>query len=261
MRRSLHILCMAALILTILTNTATAKDARLTFAPEGQTLHYSMDIQQEIYVQGIEIVISHTGNVEFEWLEKTDDGAAKISLTFTNVEGTMKQGNNLQEQDLGINGVEVWLVVSSRGKIEEIIPQTHLDETKTRLVEDLVENFIAFLPEDKVGEGDSWKKNRTKEGPTPDDPPEVEGEVEFFLDEFKKSDGRETAKIVGEGKAKINVMTPGGLLTGSAKGDEEYVLAIDGGYIIKAKSFMELKGELDNGQKISQVRRFECRLQ
>jgi hypothetical protein len=151
-------------------------------------------------------------------------------------------------------------MVSSRGEVKEVLPQATLDAAKIGLIEDLVENFVAFLPEDKVGEGDSWIQSRSKPGPTPDDPPEIEGEVEFFLDEFKKDNGVQVAKVIGEGKAKINVMIPGGLLTGEAKGDQEYLLALDGGYIIKSKSFMELKGEMQGGQKLSKVRRFECKL-
>ena len=260
MRRSLPIPGVVALVLTVLSSVAVAKDARLKFAPENKKLHYKMDVQQEVFVQGFEIVTNHTGEIEVAWLEKTEDGKAKISVRFTNVEGTMKQGDNLTEQNLGINGKEIWVTVSERGEVDEIVPQAVLDDAKTQLVQDLIENLVAFLPEDEIGEGDSWVQERITEGATPDDPPAVEGEMEYWLEELKEKDGLEVARIVGEGKADINMMTPGGMLVGEAKGDVEYVIAVHGGYMVQGKSFTEVKGKMGTGQELSQVRRFECEL-
>ena len=261
MKRQIRVLCMVVLALTALASNVIAKDAKLTFAPpEGLTLHYKVDVQQEVYVQGFEIVNIMAGEFEMKWLETTDNGNSKISIIINKIEASIQRGNDLQEIDMGIEGTEAWVTVTPQGEVKEVVPKSVLNKEKTSQVEELANDLIAFFSEEKVGEGDSWKKDLTKPSSTPDAPAEVTGEGEYFLDEFKKSDGLEVAKIVGEGKVEINMMTPGGLLTGKGKGDQETVVALDGGYIVKAKSFLELKGELGSGQDMSMVRRFECEL-
>lgn len=261
MKHVLRIFGLALVAIASLQGDGIAKDATLRFAPENQKLHYKMSVQQEVFVQGLEIETNHEGNIEVAWLEKTDDGKSKLSIRFTNVEGTMRQGDNLIDQDLGINNVEVWVTVSALGRVDDIDPQAVLDEAKTSLVQDFVENLVLFMPEDTVGKGDSWVQERERPGATPDDPPAVKGRMEYWLDDFKKEKGREVAKIVGEGKADINLVTPAGLLVGEAKGDVELLVALDGGYLIKGKSSTEVKGKMGGGQELSQVRRFECQLQ
>jgi hypothetical protein len=260
MNRSLLTLTLAIAIGAAVPGAALAKDVLLRFAPENQKLHYRMILQQEVFVQGLDIESNFEGNVDIEWLEKTDDGKSKLSVTFSNLEGTMRQGDNLTDQDLGINDVEVWVTVSETGRVDEVDPQAVLDEAKTSMVQDFIENLVLYMPEDKVGKGDSWVQERERDGATADDPPALKGRVEYWLDDFKKEDGREVAKVTGEGKADIHIMTPGGMLVGEAKGDVEFVIALDGGYMIKGKSTTEVKGEI-GGQELSQVRRFECTLQ
>ena len=261
MKRNLLVSALAIAIAVTPHMAAMAKDVTLRFLPENKELHYRMQLQQEVFVQGFEIESNYEGDIHVTWMEKTDDGKSKLSIKFSNVEGTMRQGDNLTDHDLGINGIEVWVLVSETGRADDVIPQAVLDETRTGMVQDLVENLVLFMPEDKVGKGDSWIQEREREGATPDAPPAVKGRGEYWLEDLKKQDGREVAKVLGEGKADINLMTPGGLLVGEAKGDAEFLIALDGGYTIKGKSFTEVKGEIGGGQELSQVRRFECTLQ
>jgi hypothetical protein len=244
----------------VLNGVAVAKDVLLRFAPENKELHYTMKVQQEVFVQGFEMESNFEGEIDLVWLEMTKDGKAKLSITFRNIEGTMRRGDDLTDQDLGINNTEVWVTVSERGEVDDVAPQAVLDEARTSMVQNFVEDLVLFMPENEVSEGDSWVQQRDREGATPDDPPALKGQVEYWLDGLEKKDGLQVAKVVGEGKATINMATPGGMLVGEAKGDVEYRIALDGGYLIKGKSFTEVKGEIGSGQEISQVRRFECEL-
>ena len=257
MNQIARIASLATLLLSILSGLAVAKDAKLVFAPEGKTLHYTIDAQQEMNV-GFQFETNHKGDLDMIWMEKTEDGNSKISVTFKNIEGTAKMGDDLQDAPLGINGIEVWVIVSPQGEIVETTPQATIAQQEKMLLEQIIQTLVPYFSEDKVGDGDSWIKDRNEDS-SEEGGQKIEGEFEYFLDEFKKTDGIEVAKIVSEGKLKITRQTPNGPVAGEAKGDQEFEVALDGGYPIKTKSTVDFNGNM-GGQDISVVFRIECSL-
>lgn len=257
MKQMTRIACLATLTLTLLSGIAAAKDAKLIFAPEGKTLNYTIDVQQEMNV-GFQYETNHKGDVAMAWMEKTEDGNSKISVTFSNLEGTAKMGDDLQEAPLGINGIEVWVIVSPRGEVLDTTPQATVPQQENMLLEQVIATLTPYFSDEKVGEGDSWEQDRSEE-PEEEGGNKIEGKFEYFLDEFKKNDGVEIAKIVSEGTLKISQETPGGPVTGEAKGDQEFEVALQGGYSTKTKSTVEFNGNM-GGRDISVVFRIECAL-
>jgi hypothetical protein len=249
---------MVALALTVLCNVAVAKDAKLVFAPEGKTLHYTIDAQQEMSV-GFEYETNHKGDVKMTWMETTADGNTKLSVKFSNLQGTAKMGDELQDAPLGINGVDVWVVVSPQGEVLETDPQASVAQQEQMLLEEVIQTLIPYYSEDKVGEGDSWIQDKSVEPKDDDDTQTVEGEFEYFLEKFSKNNGLEVAKIVSEGKLKITQQTPSGPVTGEAKGGQEFEVALNGGYPTKTKSTVEFHGKM-GGRDIAVVFRIECAL-
>jgi len=252
-----RIASLATAILSLSTGLAVAKDAKLVFAPEGKTLHYTINAQQEMNV-GFEFETNHKGDLDMVWMETTKDGNSKLSVTFKNIEGTTKMGDELQEAPLGINNKEVWVIVSPQGEVIDTIPQATIAQQEQMLLEQVIQTLVPYFSADKVGDGDTWIKDRNEDS-SAEGGQKVEGQFEYSLDGFKKTDGLEVAKIVGEGKLKITQETPSGPVTGEAKGDQEFEVAVNGGYPVKTRSTVDFNGSM-GGRNLSVVFRIECEL-
>lgn len=237
-----------------------AKDIVLSYTPPKEGMHYHITMQQESRFMGMEQQINGFGSILVIPGERSDDGNLKMTVELSDVAVTMKQGDEMQELDLGLNGKKATITVSPRGEVTDFVTQAPLDRMITDRMRSVVESLFPFLPEDKVGEGDTWVENRVEPSRSPGvKEPEVEGKFEYTLEEFSKKDGVETVKVYGEGKAKVHKPTPGGMFVGEAEGKSESHLAIDGGWVVYGKSNVVTNGMVGD-TKISQVDHFECKL-
>ncbi|MFQ5600687.1 MAG: hypothetical protein ACE5G2_09035 [Candidatus Krumholzibacteriia bacterium] len=247
----------------VLSGRAEAKKVQLTFTPPPkEVLRYKVEFQQETHAGGMEFTFNMTGEAELSFLEKTEDGNSKLAIKLSSIEASMMQMGNLVEQDPGLEGTSVHVTASPRGDVLEVEPQQVLSDAQVELLETLVENFFAYLPEEAVETEDTWVQKRFEESDSDDtDLPALDGSLEYMLDDIEKKDGVQVAKIVGEGSLKINEMTPQGLFAGEAKVESESLTSIASGCVLRKKSSMEVSGKVGGTFDVDQAHFFEVKLQ
>jgi hypothetical protein len=231
----------------------------LVFQPQKAPVRYEISLQQESTFFGMEQVLNGRGVATVSPGEASSDGNANLIVELSNVEVTVKQGEELQELDLGLNGKKVDVTVSPRGEVVSLKPTTPLEGMTEDALKSLVRALFPYLPEGQVKEGATWVEKRVE--PSDDKSikePEIDGAFEYTLEEFGNKDGVDTAKVFGEGKVKIHKATPGGVFVGDAKGESEVHVGVKDGWIVHNTADMTVNGTVGDTE-ITRVERFECK--
>jgi hypothetical protein len=237
---------LATLLCGLLVAAAVAEKAHFTVVGKpGEVLQYRMEQQQEINIQGMTITVNMSGDIAITALEQGEDENPRFLVRFENFEASLIRGGDMSEQDPRLNGVALKVTLSPRGEVLDVAPQTNLSGDRKDELENLVENFFAYLPEGEASPGDTWTRKRYQESrDESSDAPAVDGSTEFTLEEFEKKDGKRVAKIFSKGSALVNLPTPGGTLSGSTEGEAELLVALDGGHLVYSKASSEFSGTL-----------------
>jgi hypothetical protein len=252
-------LLLAALLLAALPGLVQAKDATLVFQPTKTPVKYEISLQQEMTFMGVEQLVNGKGTALVSPGEASTDGNARFVVELSGIEVTLKQGEELQDLDLGLEGKKVNVTVTPRGDVVSVEPTTPADGMSTGAIKSLVKTLFPYLPEGKVSEGATWthKRLEANEDKTIKEPA-IDGQFDYTLEEFGNKDGVETAKILGEGKVKINQTTPGGVFVGEAEGQSELHVGVKDGWIVHNKADMTVSGKVGTTE-ITRVERFECK--
>lgn len=208
---------------------------------------------------GVEQLVNGKGTATVSPGEASSDGNSKFVVELTGIEVTLKQGEELQDLDLGLEGKKVNVTVTPRGDVVAIEPTTPVDGMTKGALKSLVKALFPYLPEGKVSEGDTWSEKRVEanEDKTIKEPA-IDGQFDYTLEEFANKNGIESAKIFGEGKVKINQATPGGVFVGNAEGQTEVHVGVKDGWIVHSKADMTVSGKVGTTE-IARVERFECK--
>jgi hypothetical protein len=197
----------------------------------GKALHYSLDNQTEVNYQGRTMSTTSSGTLT---LTRGADAANKnlvFDIVIEKIEMSRRQGNDLQSQDLGLDGAKLKAEVTSRGKVVKVEPVTTLSQQQATMAENLVDVLFVDLPDKPVKSGDTWTVDLSERDGS------ATGSGEFTLDEVGKKDGRPTAMISGPVRIEVAEQK----ITG--KGSFEATVAVQGGYAITAKGSIDLKGD------------------
>lgn len=247
-----------AFVLTAVDSASAGKKSLRLSGASGTTQHYRLEAQNETHFSGITITENTGGDVQVDALDAAADGNPRFAVSFANFESSVMQGGNLVEQDPQLNGVTVHVTFSPRGELLDMAPQSNMPQARREVVENLVDAFFAFLPEEDVERDDTWVHKRLEEGDSDDEKPAVDGETEYTLEEFEKKDGAECAKLYVEGKAQVNRQTPAGMFSGEAKTEGEVFVVVDGGHVLHCKLTTEINGNVGT-QEISRVQYLEIK--
>ncbi len=237
-------LCLVLCALGMVCPAAAEKTALVVVPVPGDTLHYRIELQQEVSFQGMNVTISETGNVHIVALESRQD-TLQFSVRFSGFEGSIKRGEELMERKPRLDGVSLRALVSRRGEVLRVEPQKSMPAGEVEELQNQVDNLFPYLADHPVEPGDTWTQTRLI--PNKEDksaPPAIDGSTEFTLDEVLKKDGKPVAKILGKGSAKLNMPTPQGMVVGEVKGESELLLAIENGRILEYKSNGDFAGSL-----------------
>lgn len=200
-------------------------------APAGKTFHYKLDNQTEVNFQGRTMSTNSSGTLS---VKRGADAASKnlvFSIVIDKLEVSRRQGDDLQTQDLGLDGAKLQAEVTSRGRVVKVEQVTVLGAQQMQIAENLVDVLFVDLPEKPVKTGDTYTVDLSKRDGS------STGSGEFTVDEIAKKGGRQAAMI--SGPVTVEVKEQG--LTG--KGTFEAAIAVDGGYALSTKGSMDLKSD------------------
>lgn len=204
-------------------------DLRLA-PPAGKVLRYRIDNQIDVNNQGIEVTTMVSGHVTLTRAQDAN-GNLVFDVVVERLEASRLQGDDLEPQDLGLDGAKLVAEVTPRGSLVEIEPVSTMNEQQRKLGENLVHALFLQLPAQPVQRGDTWKADMSK----PDG--SRQGTGEFTVDDVAKKGDGTLAKI--SGPVTVVSMAP----PYQGKGTFEARLAVPGGYIVTAKGSMDLESE------------------
>ncbi len=240
-------------------NAVAGKESLTVSAKPGAKVLYRLEQQNETNFAGMVFTENQSGDVEMEALENDADNNPRFAFTFANFEASVMQGGNLAERDPQLNGVVVQVTLSPRGEQIDLAPQSNLPQAQRDLVENIVDAFFAYLPENDVEPDDTWIEEKHEQSETEDGAPALEGEVEYTLEDFEEKDGHDCAKLFVRSEIKVNSQTPAGVFAGKAETEGEMFVALGGGHIVKSKLTTEITGNVGE-QRVSRVQYLEVKM-
>jgi hypothetical protein len=276
MRLLLSLSALAVLVLTMGPVTgAEKKEAHLSFTPpEGAQFNYRTSHQIEQNYQGMDRVISQSADVVFTLVEMMEGDIFKVSLSFSNEDASLVQDDQLMdyEPDVKLEGKEVFAFVNAKGEVSKVEASSHIPGLSSMdELREMIEDWFVRLPDTSVQVDQDWRIDIVKRGASQENqPPEVEGWIDFRLKKLEEKNGITIAEIEGKTYYDINKAMQFGKVVAEGKGDIKSKIAVEGGYIIECKRKMDIKGKMigidpitgkASESKLAMTQYFECKLQ
>lgn len=237
--------CTTFLLLVVLNTPGAAEKLQLVVkTTPGDTLLYRMQTQQDLTFQGMTIAVTEAGNVQLVAQESRHD-TLQFAVRFSGFEGSIKRGDELMERKPQYDGVALRAGVSRRGEVLDVALQTAMPAEARDGLKNLLENFFAYLAATPVEPGDTW--TQVQQIPNKEDAsaaPQVDGTTEYTLDEVTKKDGKKVAKILGKGRAKVNMQSSMGPVTGDVHGESAALVSVEDGLLLELKSSSDFAGTM-----------------
>jgi len=222
----------AALVAAWVPVTAGETPLELRLAPPaGKVLRYQLDNQTDVNYQGVEVTTITSGRLTVARAADAENGNLLFDVVIEKLEASRRQGDNLDTQDLGMDGAKVKAEVTARGAVVKIEPVSTMDEQQQKVADNFVDAVFFPLPDKPVKKGDTWNADLSK----PDGSRRSSGE--FTLDDVTKKEGGMVAKI--SGPVTTESTTPP--LTG--KGTYEATVAVQDGCVLTSKASVDFKSE------------------
>jgi hypothetical protein len=215
---------------------------------EGYEQHYKVKFNQEVDFGGF----AFSQLIDMKVTEKclgTEDSLYLMEMTFDEVESARMQFDKMVDDPMGENltGHTVTFKVDKFGETSEIKPTGYIEgwQQMQKIVEAVVNNWYAYLPNESVAEGGGWSKI---DEPQEDAGMRTEGKSDYEFKEVKKEKGRQCAKIEArsENLVKGKQQTQMGAMDveGNGKGEVEFYFCTESSTIIKYKAKVEMKMDM-----------------
>jgi hypothetical protein len=215
---------------------------------EGYSKDYKVKFNQEIDYGGF----AFSQIIDMEVTEKcvgSEEDLFLMEMVFNKVDAARMQFDNMEQDPNGerLVGQTVTFKVDSHGETSEMRPAGYIDgwDQIKEIVDRVVDNWYAYLPNEAVAKGGKWTKV--------DEPEEelgliVEGKADYVFKELKKEKGALCAKIEAkiENTLRGTQDTPAGVMTvdGGGTGDSEFFFCTTTSTIVKYKVKVEMKMDM-----------------
>jgi hypothetical protein len=215
---------------------------------EGHEQGYKVKFNQELDFGGY----AFSQIVDMEVVEKcvgVEDSLFVMEMHFDKVESARMQSDNIVDDPMGerLTGNTVTFKVDKFGETSEMAPVGYIDgwDRMQKVVEAIVDNWYAYLPNKNVTAGETWARD---EEPEEEGGLTIDSESSYEFKEIKKEKGRACAKIEGRSKNTIagQQETQIGTMNvdGNGKGEAEFYFCMDSSTIIKYKAKYEVKMDM-----------------
>jgi len=213
--------------------------------PAGTTLHYKIAQDTEATYQGLPVGGMLRAELDLRLVESESEGEnIRVQVAYLRVEASRKMGDEVQAQELGLDGMKGQAEFTKRGKLVKFDAPLEATKEQQRVLSKLADAVFVELPPQPVEADDTWTLDHSDPAET------VTGSGDYVLESVGTKDGIQVAKISGETTVKSE--TPA--LTG--KGRTQAEIAVDGGYPLLVKGSTDLTPA--EGPTVSQS--FEIRL-
>jgi hypothetical protein len=231
-------------------------ELELSFSPEeDEVLRYEAVKSMDIVTHGMEISNVESYEVEMSFKEKGKDGNSVSSVDFLKASYTFYLNGELQKREppVELEGKKLAVEIARDGRILSAIPDgcyvTGIKDFEQ--LQDVVDLWVVSLPDSVVTVGDSWSETideMSAESEESEQQYGEEGAVEYTLVGMEEKDGVMAAVI----KSTLNVRVRhqamgGGVMEAEGKGQGEYYVAVDGGYVVESNERIDFKGVVKGG--------------
>jgi hypothetical protein len=215
---------------------------------DGHSLDYKVKFNQEVDFGGF----AFSQLIDMEITEKCvgeEEDKFLMEMVFTKVEAARMQFDKLVEDPMAENltGHSVTFSVDKFGETSDMKPAGYIDgwQQMQKVVEAVVDNWYAYLPNESVAKGAGWTK---EDEPKRELEMVVSGKADYEFTEVEKEQGRECAKIVVKSENTVTGKqdTPAGAMDvdGGGKGTVEFFFCMKSSAIVKYKAKVEMKMDM-----------------
>jgi hypothetical protein len=216
---------------------------------EGHSQEYKVKFNQEVDFGNFAM----SQIIDMEVTEKCvgmDDSLHLMEIDFDKVESTRMQFDKMVDDPTGENltGHAVTFKVDKHGETSDMRAVGYIEgwERMKKVVESMVDNWYAYLPDTTINEGSGWSQD---EGPKHEGMLTYSNKADFHFAEVKKEKNRQCAKITAETENTVSGSqdTPAGSMdvTGGGTGEVEFYYCMKSSTIIKYKAKVEMKMDLE----------------
>jgi len=207
--------------------------------PAGRVLKYHASIRRQFDRGTMTMYMDY----EMSFPDTVCDGGRLVTIKFTKFKGNIEYNDQMMDMDteIKLEGREINVVVSPKGKIVKIVPKGYIPGLKDpEGLKDLIglNSFFPSLPDSEVGVGFSWKDKdveKTDEG-------EASELIEYKFKKVYEKKGFKLAevhgKVTSEGVFKVQRYR----MEGKGEGKVKNKIILDGCYLAKCNSTLDLKG-------------------
>ena len=172
-----------------------------------------------------------------------------MELVFNKVESVRMQFDNMVEDPTGerLTGHSVTFKVDANGETSDMRPVDYIEgwEQMARVIQSLVENWYAYLPNKSVKVGDGWEE---VDEPKTQGDLKVTGHAAYRFKEIKDEKGCACARVEADTENTVTGSqdTPTGtmIVEGGGKGDVEFFFCPKSASIVKYKAKTEMKMDM-----------------
>jgi len=207
--------------------------------PAGKTLKYHASMRYQFDSGTMTMYMDY----EMFFPDTVCDEGRLVTIKFIKFKGNMEYGDQMVDMDTGImlEGREIDVVVSPNGKVVKIVPKGYIPglmdpEGLKGLIG--LGNFFPSLPDSEVSVGFSWRDEDVVKMEESGNSESVEYELKKIYEKkgFKLAEIQ--GKVMSEGVFTIKKAT----LEGRGKGKVKNKVILDGCYLAKCNSTLDLKG-------------------
>jgi len=241
-RKMLTTAVLVVAALTTLANAAGEVTFGYNFEP-GRSEKYRLKINTDMEMTGMTASLVADMSVTVACVSKKGDAFA-MTLTFDKVDASNKIGDNMTTDPNAIRmvGKSVGFTVNTNGDVSDIGPGPGFDAWPAvqQVVEPTLKNWYAYLPNQAVAPGGSWKRENVHDKSAAGS--ESISNETFTFKELKKEKGHDVAVVVADFTTEVggSTQTPIGVfdLAGTGKGKFEFQ------FDPATRSIRYLKGDL-----------------
>jgi hypothetical protein len=195
--------------------------------PAGTTLHYKLAQDTEGTYNGLPVGGMVRADLDVSRVDSEGENI-RVQVVFLRVEASRKMGDEVQAQELGLDGMKGQAEITKHGKLVKFDAPLEATKEQQLLLTKLADAVFVELPPKPVETDDTWTIDLSDKAQT------ITGSGEYVLESVDTKDGVQVAKISGE--TKVQSETPA--VTG--KGRTQAEIAVPGGYPLLVKGSIDL---------------------